>query len=157
MAWTTVICNECGEEYDVQMYGKMRDREWRVKNWSGYCDNCKQKFKEIKQKEIADENKKNADMAKAEGLPKLEGTEKQIAWAETLRKNRIEYIKVLIGSALQNNNINYAEWLKSKIESSKKETKASFFIDRRNSSDVDFEHGYDKHVKKLEAEKFLSN
>jgi hypothetical protein len=155
MAWTTVKCAECGKEYQVQMYGPHRDREWKQKNWNGHCDNCKEAFKAQVEKERAEKSAKDAELAKESGFVTLEGSIKQIQWAETLRIARIEKIKVYIGKALQNGNTEYAEWLKNKIEYSKKEKSAKFFIDRRDNDESAFQKGFEEYKAKKIAEEFL--
>jgi len=78
MAWETVTCDKCGAEFDVQMYGKSSDREWKIDNWSWICDDCKEKDRTEK---IVKSRAEAQDM----GLPELIGSPKQIAWAETIR------------------------------------------------------------------------
>ena len=141
MAWTIVKCNECGEEYRVEMYGPHRNRQWKVENWKGYCDDCKKTFKEQKEKE--------------NGFIQLEGSVKQISWAETLRIKRINFIKLLIGEALNENNIEFAEWLRTKIEDTKIQKNASWFIDRRENGKSAFIKGYENFLAKQKAEEFL--
>lgn len=155
MAWTEVKCNDCGNTYQVQMYGKQKDREWKVRNWHGYCNECQLKYKEQKDKEIEEENQKNAEIAKESGYAILEGTPKQISWAETLRIQRIDFIKILLGKAIQEGKEEYAEWLKSKIYDTQKETKASFFIDRRGNKEEKFVEGFENYKLKQIAEKNL--
>lgn len=82
MAWTDVECNECGTTYRVQMYGKMKDREWKVENWKGYCQECKDKFS---REQLEQAQKESEEM----GLPELTGTEKQIAWATKIRAEMV--------------------------------------------------------------------
>ena len=43
MAWEYVTCNECGDEYQVQIYGKRKEREWKINTWKGICQQCKDK------------------------------------------------------------------------------------------------------------------
>ena len=78
MAWTDVECAKCGKTYSVQMYGKMKDREWKVNNWMGSCEECLG-LRRQEELETAQE------VSKEMGLPDLTGTEKQIVWATKLR------------------------------------------------------------------------
>ena len=79
MARYTVQCDTCGSDMDFNTFGgNSRDRQWRADHFTHECDECKQK-------RVALENEKNAEKNKEEGLPQLIGSEKQIAWAETLR------------------------------------------------------------------------
>ena len=82
MAWTDVECAKCGKTYSVQMYGKMKDREWKVSNWMGSCEEC---LGLRRQEEL----EKAQETSKEMGLPDLTGTEKQIAWATKIRAELI--------------------------------------------------------------------
>lgn len=75
MAWENVICSKCKEEYRIQMYGPYKTREWKIANWSGICDTCKEK-------EVAEMVKQN----KSGKSPELTGSDKQIAWAINIRE-----------------------------------------------------------------------
>jgi len=84
MARYTVLCDTCGQEMDFHTWGgNSRDRQWRADHWSHECSECKQK-------RVALENEKNAEKNRAMGLPTLVGSEKQIAWAETIRAGFIK-------------------------------------------------------------------
>lgn len=86
MAKYTVECPDCGTSYTVQLYGPNKDRQWRLDNFDWTCDDCKQKARD-------EENAKAAAVNADAGLPSLTGTEKQIAWAETIRKQKIVSLK----------------------------------------------------------------
>ena len=75
MAWYNVECEKCGEEFRVQLYGKIKDREWKIDNYTWICEDCKAKMAE-----------EAAKVAKESGLPELKGSAKQIAWAEQIRQ-----------------------------------------------------------------------
>jgi hypothetical protein len=73
----------CGHEGRVDIIGPGKDREWkRERAFSGMCPECYRKFKE---EEKAKENAKAAEESKEMSLPELTGTEKQVAWANTIR------------------------------------------------------------------------
>lgn len=86
MAWTEVECDECGDGFEVQLYGKRRDREWKVDNWTWTCEECRAKTRESATQKATEEA---AEM----GLPKLIGSPKQVAWAETIRVGKIDAIE----------------------------------------------------------------
>lgn len=67
----------CGHTETVQLFGKTKSREDKIEYWerSGFCSECYKK----QQAEITEKRTKEA------GLPGLEGTEKQIAWANKIR------------------------------------------------------------------------
>jgi hypothetical protein len=86
MAWN-IINYTCGHNDRIQMYGKNTERESR-KAWleKGVCPDCYRKQKEEERKI---ESEVAAEQARENGLPELAGSEKQIAWAETIRKNAL--------------------------------------------------------------------
>ena len=86
MAWK-MVDYRCGHSIREQFYGPGKDRESR-KEWKerGVCPDC---YRVQKTQELAIESKVAAEQAVAQGLPMLAGSEKQIAWAETIRKNAL--------------------------------------------------------------------
>lgn len=74
---------KCGHEGKVVLYGSRKDREWKLKNaFDCLCDECYWKQRE---KEHNEENERAKTKAEEYGFPQLAGTEKQIAWANTIR------------------------------------------------------------------------
>lgn len=71
------------------------------------------------EKDMALESQKNAELAKELGLPALEGSEKQIAWAETIRMNYIkkdESRKDMLLNAQEALNKKGKEWMLKYME-----------------------------------------
>lgn len=86
-ATATCTCSVCGHAFEKITYrNNRRDAdswvEWAEKAFT-VCPECEQKAREKKAAQLA------AD-AKADGLPELVGSPKQIAWAEQLRSRYIE-------------------------------------------------------------------
>ncbi|MDR2551426.1 MAG: hypothetical protein LBD10_14645 [Desulfobulbus sp.] len=84
------VIHSCGHKEIHQLFGKIADRERKIE-WmeSVPCLECKR----IADEEARDEHNRESAIANhATGLPQLEGTEKQIAWAETIRKEAIAKI-----------------------------------------------------------------
>jgi hypothetical protein len=97
MAKYDVIYN-CGHAGRVDLIGKVKERERKIK-WmesSGICPEC---WEAEKKRQHEAEAQKAAAEADELGLPDLEGTEKQIAWALTLRKEWISKIEKNIAMA----------------------------------------------------------
>ena len=132
MAWYKVQCSECGKEFDVKMYGKQKEIEWKLEHWNWLCDECKTKKRE-------EEAKKAAEQSKSMELPELVGTEKQVQWALKIRLDAIKNIEKQIEAEKAMERLN-PEGNPSEIEflmrlgfkDMLKETKASFWIDNRN-------------------------
>lgn len=80
-------CAKCGKEVKVELFGKIKDREWKLENVDYYCDECKEEWKK--------EQAAKAAEASAD-LPSLQGSEKQIAWALKIRLERISKIEQII-------------------------------------------------------------
>ena len=78
------ITHSCGHEHEYQLFGKSNERE-RKMAWleSQECPECRRKAEE------------EAAKAATEGieLPELEGSEKQVKWANTIRGNMISCAK----------------------------------------------------------------
>lgn len=84
----------CGHDGFVSIIGSAKDREWKIERASmAECTEC---YEKRKQEERQKENKIAAEKAKEMELPKLQGTEKQVAWANTLRQEVVEKLEKLI-------------------------------------------------------------
>ena len=78
----------CGCEGRTNVVGKTKDRDWKIENnFSKLCPEC---WAKKRQEEIRLENEKSAQQAEELGLPGLTGSEKQIAWATSIRAKFIE-------------------------------------------------------------------
>lgn len=81
----------CGHEGYVNVIGPHKDREWKIdRAFSNMCKECYNKHLEIKREK---ENAKALENAKEMELPELIGSEKQVAWANTLRNDLIEKLE----------------------------------------------------------------
>ena len=139
-ATVTCTCCECGKSFTASKILASRDQannweEWAVSNIIE-CDECRAKARE---EERAAANAKSAEAAKELELPELTGTEKQIAWANTIRVAYFNSYSKIIAK--------YAELESSKREQCKEElksfsevgehlfstkTSASFWIENRD-------------------------
>ncbi len=81
MAKYTVECPACNTSYTVQLFGKHRDRDWKLENFDWTCDDCKAKARREQGAADAAENS-------AAGMVPLTGTDNQVSWAETIRKQK---------------------------------------------------------------------
>lgn len=81
----------CGHTVTISLYGKESDRQRKIKWYeeNGLCPDCYKKQIEESRKAAAEEA---ADEAKALGLAELQGSEKQISWANSIRTAQIEAI-----------------------------------------------------------------
>ena len=84
----------CGCEGRVNVIGPAKDRQWKIdRKFEGMCEDC---YAEHLQSEREKANKEAAEKAKEMELPELTGSEKQIAWANTLRQKLIDDIYLLL-------------------------------------------------------------
>ena len=67
----------CGHTAVVELFGKEKDRDTKIK-WYGEYALCPDCYKAAREAELKDRAKEN-------NLPELEGSEKQIKWANRLR------------------------------------------------------------------------
>jgi len=84
----------CGHTEVIQLFGPMDERERRIE-WleeHGLCSEC---YEEKKKKEYEKKVQKAQQEAEEWGLPELSGTEKQVAWAVTIRQEAISKFKQL--------------------------------------------------------------
>ncbi len=85
----------CGCEGRVNIIGPSKDREWKKQRaFSKECDKC---YREKLEKARELDNKRALELAKEMELPELEGTEKQVAWANTIRQSLIDKVASFIG------------------------------------------------------------
>ena len=74
---------QCGHSIVEQLYGKTDGRYEHIERQkSRLCPDCYR----------AQQTEQAADHAEAAGLPKLTGSDKQIAWAETIRSKKLAEI-----------------------------------------------------------------
>lgn len=78
------VCKHCGKEFEVSTIKMNRKLADSWEQWASTVYDC---CYECEEKIRAEENARCAAEAKALGLPGLNGTQKQIAWAESIRLN----------------------------------------------------------------------
>ena len=80
----------CGHTQEVELFGKTSARYEKIEYLErGLCPDC---YREKKQEEREQENARAAKLAKSLGFSQLEGSEKQVAWATTIRQKIYENI-----------------------------------------------------------------
>jgi hypothetical protein len=127
----------CGHEETVVLFGKMKDREWRLEKVepSKLCSECWQKEVERKREE---ETKKAAEEAKESGLPELTGSEKQVAWAERIRIQLLSGLEELAARMAERpENMKKVgitlEQVDEAMKAIQQKTSASWWIDHRDA------------------------
>lgn len=130
MAWYygTYSCGHDGRENIV---GPTKNRQWIAdRKFEGLCYECYAREEEKKRKKAYEEAMAEA---KEMGLPELEGTEKQVKWAVTIREKMIaEYIEKYMPrkeTYLKNDNVDIEEGMNYILS----QTSARYFIDNRDN------------------------
>lgn len=128
----------CGHEGRVNIIGPVKHRQWKAdRSFEEMCPDCYEKYLEEKRNKA---NKESAEKAKEMELPMLEGTEKQIAWANTIRQNIIEKFEKLNEEEWKHGKVIECDLKKINFEDVPKiqdyilrnRYKASYWIDNRN-------------------------
>ena len=84
------VNHSCGHTQVVELFGKTSARYEKIEYLErGVCPDC---YREMKQEEREQENERAAKLAKSLGFSQLEGSEKQIAWANSIRQKVYEDI-----------------------------------------------------------------
>lgn len=130
------IKHSCGHEQVHKLYGSRSDREWRISKLEQEpCAECAAKAR-------AEFNAKKAKENAEAGLPELAGTPKQIAWAESIRSEKIKELGELRNYIIANANPNpeFQEMLANalkiiddKMQELTAETSAAKWIDSRTT------------------------
>ena len=90
---TYTVTHNCGHTGDVKVYGKVSGRDYQVaKAADNPCATCRQAAQTAKNAAAAAEAAKIAAQA---GLPVLTGSDKQIVWAEQIRREKLESLQNL--------------------------------------------------------------
>jgi len=129
----TIIFGGCGHEGVVELFGKGKDREWKLGKMkeSGICPLCyKKQMEEERKAKREEELKKNELFNQLHELPDLAGSEKQVAWAMSIRT---QFYQECIKESLRKGDNQLFEKVKEFFKSSYQGTAARFWIDRRNN------------------------
>ena len=127
----------CGHEGRVNIIGKVKDRQWKAdRHFEKLCPECWEKHLE---KERQRKNEEAARKAVEMELPELQGTEKQVTWANTLRVKLLEKLDEFAHdkeniddfNLLYNCNLTTEDVLRIKDYIMRNKTSASYYIDSR--------------------------
>lgn len=84
------VQHSCGHSEEHKLYGKHSERERKIA-WlqSTDCHQCYAAAQQQQREQAADNARQQAE---SQGLPQLQGSDKQIAWALTIRERMLEDI-----------------------------------------------------------------
>jgi hypothetical protein len=123
------VTRACGHEETVVLFGKTKDRDWRLENVEPQklCSECYAKqLAEQREKE----NAEAAEAAKEMNLPELTGSEKQIAWAETIRQKMLVSIDEFIFKSVKAEMRNDPQ-LQAAVQCIRNKAESRWWIDHR--------------------------
>jgi hypothetical protein len=117
------ITYSCGHQGTINVFGKSEERERKIKYFEEYglCPDC---YKVEKQKETE-------EFAVKCELPELKGSEKQVAWANKIRKEKIEEFEKEKPAIRKGAGDDFAEFLNEFADKYYKNNSASWWIDHR--------------------------
>lgn len=127
------VTYSCGHEERVVLFGPSRERDRKIE-WmerEGVCAECWQR------KLSADRASVSAEAAKAaeeEGLPKLQGSEKQIAWAEKIRADQLRVLNDSTERRLTRDEEDKRELVFALVDRIHRIESAKWWIDNRSDS-----------------------
>ncbi|CAM3743144.1 hypothetical protein COLU111180_06170 [Cohnella lubricantis] len=123
------VTHTCGHTVTVDLVGKGKDREWKLKQMEqGVCTDCYR----------AQQQAKAEAKAAEQGLPALEGSEKQIAWATTIRSKMIDEIfepirkELTKGTPKDEQAAKAIAWMIEQVTEKINTASAKWWIDNRN-------------------------
>lgn len=119
------ITYSCGHQGTINVFGKSEERERKIKYFEEYglCPDC---YKAEKQKETEEFAVKKCE------LPELKGSEKQVAWANKIRKEKIEEFEKEKPAIRKGAGDDFADFLNDFTTNYYKNTSASWWIDHRD-------------------------
>ncbi|WP_101809537.1 hypothetical protein [Paenibacillus pasadenensis] len=121
------VTHTCGHGHEHVLFGKNTDRERILKSEErSECPDC------VRAKRIADA-KANAVQ---EGLPELQGTEKQIEWAEQIRIRQLPVLKALFKTVqalkpLNEDGQRMLDWMLCRVQEMMHTLEAAWWIETR--------------------------
>jgi len=129
------ITRSCGHTETVNISGPYKGRERQAEyEATKQCKACWQAEQEAKR---AAANTAAADAAQAAGRPELQGTEKQVAWATTIREAKCGELQALAANVIAQQ----GDGIRSQVTSAavariEAETSAAWWIEHRNETPI---------------------
>jgi len=124
----------CGHEETHQLFGRHREKERRIE-WMENNMVCSECYKKQIQEARKTATATAIEAAAERGLPDLTGTEKQIAWAETLRSRILESIEKMMGDPELAEYVKFTrEQVETVYQMISAEDSSRFWIDHRDNN-----------------------
>lgn len=142
------ITRTCGHTEEVQIYGPHKDRDRKAEyEATRMCYDC---YKADQAKKREEDNAKAIEMNKEKGMPQLEGSEKQIALAESIRAKavkaledvRYKTLELMESGKMDEDSFKAAEITIEVINSTLARTSAKDWIEDSKIVGVDYGYGW---------------
>ena len=152
-ATASCTCATCGGQFEATKICRNRTDADSWQSWAeqhyNECWECRRARQERKRQE---QNAAAAEEAKERGLPDLTGSEKQIAWANTIRKTALENVDARLGKKIDPNSAESMELYRRFLAWLEGRNSAAWWIDRRENFDNIFlmQKIYDEFMKEQE-------
>lgn len=146
----TCTCKTCGGTFEKIEFRQNRAAADSWVEWAeSYYDECTACYKERQKAKRDEENRKAAELAAEANLPELSGTERQVAWANTIRQQVIDFIDGQMDKAIKHMARDKEDDLEDRVKSWEEGldmmartreyivstyTRASWWIDHRDES-----------------------
>ncbi len=125
------ITRSCGHEETIQIYGPHKDRARKAEYEATKL--CRECWRAQAQAEREEQSRTAAQRNKEQGLPALTGSEKQIAWAESIRAEKQAELERLVEQAAKSSPTpEQRQQFNDAIAAVLAETAASWWIDNRD-------------------------
>jgi hypothetical protein len=121
----------CGHDGRTNVIGPIKNRQWIADRYfEKMCEECWQQHSKEQREKI---NKETAEKALEMELPELQGTPKQVAWANTLRHTLIEDAEKRIEKHQERGKLERVEKIRNQLHYVlSQKNNASWYIDNRN-------------------------
>ena len=126
----------CGHYFTKELFGKEIKRQSYIEWATGRLE-CPDCYKLGLEKEKKEKYDKSREQAVLENLPILEGSEKQIQWAESIRILKLNSLREVAGKCLDNTEI--IDYISKVVTVVKSKKEAKWFIDRK---DITYSRSY---------------
>lgn len=117
------ITYSCGHQGTINVFGKSEERERKIKYFEEYglCPDCYKAEKQGEERSFAERYE----------LPELQGSEKQISWAESIRMEKIKAFENEKPAIRKGAGDDFADFLNEFADKYYKNNSASWWIDHR--------------------------
>jgi len=143
MSKYNVKCKSCFKIFSVEMFDDEQKNLFLVDKRDWYCDECKQTYFRKQTGDLTETHK-------SIGFPELEGSEKQISWAEKIRGEMIKkvgYLQESLKFESDDERELSRKVFESFNESWKSQTSAEWWIDKRKMTVRDISREIDDIMK----------